>query len=273
MTLPDHTIVRLAKKRKKMRVLNCNAKPTLPLKQVRGSFPYSLTIGFEAEFFLRQKTREMLLKNNNGNLDIFQEVLYIPLSLIGDSACEQYYFKRDSSCEMEMNSFPFNYNWLLANEQFLEKHMDNMKKHAFVNRDCGFHVHVAKKYFSRNHAMRFQNFFYDYKNFFKKMSLRQRAFSEGSHADCYASFDRKKQGRYVAVNITNKNTIEIRIFQGTLKWKIVRAYIEMVMGVAIYTKDEHNPTIYGYKNFLRSNKETYKNALTLISNKKSNIWK
>jgi hypothetical protein len=44
------------------------------------------------------------------------------------------------------------------------------------------------------------------------------------------------QGKYVPVNVSNKDTVEIRIFRGTINPKRILANLEIVAGAVAYTR-------------------------------------
>lgn len=206
-------------------------------------------MGFEAEFSpVYSQWRKWIDKNE------------IPCDKIPESISECFYFKEDASCGMEMNSFPFNYNWFVNNKDYLKRSIGFLRRRGSVNRNCGFHVHIARKFFTKEHTARFCNFFYDNKEFFAKISLRSGL--EGLRSN--ASFE-DKHGKYTAVNKLHRKTLEVRIFQGTLNWRVASAYLETIYSIAMYTKHDLKPTLDKYKVFLKEAK-IYKDGQWLVNN-------
>ena len=61
-----------------------------------------------------------------------------------------------------------------------------------------------------------------------------------------------RAGRYTAVNLTNEDTVEIRIFRGTLKYNTLIATLQMVnaiCNVALFLSDEELQEL-SWHNFL-----------------------
>jgi len=234
---------------------------------MRGKFPYSLTMGFETEFSLPARVCNSILGNGDNK---------IPLNSLHASTPECFYFKHDCTCGYEMNSFPFNYNWFINNENKVKDSISALvtKNGAWANRKCGFHIHVGKEYLNGNHLRRFRDFLYSNANFFKNISLRP----NGQSLSLYASFNKNlKSDKYAAVNTRHRKTVEVRIFQGTLNWNIIKSYIEVIMSAVIYTRNDQAPSLVKYKKFLVENGETFHNARWFIKNNKrllkGQLWK
>jgi hypothetical protein len=66
---------------------------------------------------------------------------------------------------------------------------------------------------------------------------------------------KKKEGnsaRYVAINLQNYATIEIRIFRGTLNGQSFYKNIEFVYSLFMYTKEHNEISLQGYKDYIEN---------------------
>jgi thermostable 8-oxoguanine DNA glycosylase len=63
-----------------------------------------------------------------------------------------------------------------------------------------------------------------------------------------------------ALNLIHKNTLEIRIFQGTINKKLVMAYLEFCLSAALYTKETSFKmvSVKGFKAYVRRNRKKFK---------------
>lgn len=145
---------------------------------------------------------------------------------------------------------------------------------------CGLHVHVSRAGFSSDvHLFAFAQLIYG--NEYQMTTLA------GRHSD-YGSFnygkrpplalDVKKRARfsdrYVAVNLTNDHTAEVRIFRGSLKESRVRSALELVSGAVEFTRpltirDLNAGALKWTKfvEFLNQTPDYYSNLLELIESK------
>ena len=126
---------------------------------------------------------------------------------------------------------------------------------------CGFHVHVGRVAFGpgknphesdklylertiivrQRHEIRFTKLFYDNQRQVERIAGRQ--------ANMYAQFGDKgniynkvkrgwsNDGRYSVINTENRDTIEVRIFKGSLNQARILANIELVHCAVEYTRD------------------------------------
>ena len=108
---------------------------------------------------------------------------------------------------------------------------------------CGLHVHIGRNELGETYEIqedvisRIMFFFESHWNELFRFSRRSEESAE-HWAARHGYNDRPKEilekakksskGRYACVNITNANTVEIRLFRGTLKWNTFMATIELV---------------------------------------------
>jgi len=155
------------------------------------------------------------------------------------------YFKRDGSLTngFEIVSHPMTLRWI-KKELKLNKVLDilrNKKVSSYEKGTCGFHVHLAKNFFEGTEVDKLRLFInnnyqaiYDFSkrkttggHFFKKENYDLDAFKR-----CF-----NQDGRYWAYNLnTHKETVEIRIFRGTLSYKRLIASMELCDAMAHYVK-------------------------------------
>jgi hypothetical protein len=116
---------------------------------------------------------------------------------------------------------------------------------------CGLHIHFNSKYFGDMYDEDVLKLLFIFERFwhkFVKFSRRtEESLDRWARRYCDISIDNntrnqmrreintvKCAGRYLAVNIENDNTIEIRIFKGTLKVSTIMASIQLVDFLARY---------------------------------------
>ena len=126
-------------------------------------------------------------------------------------------------------------------------------------RTCGLHVHVGRRQMGKNKDERLKTaakivlladrhwnslvkFSRRKPEQLERWAARPEVDYEGV-ADGYktladAALATKRQGRYQAVNLENCNTVEFRLFNGTLKVDTIFATLELVSRIVTYAKDK-----------------------------------
>jgi hypothetical protein len=110
---------------------------------------------------------------------------------------------------------------------------------------CGLHVHVSRRNITTLQLSKIITFVNSPDNRELIESIARR------YANSYATIRSKKLGsayksnydRYDAVNVQNSQTIEFRIFRGSLKYETVMASIEFVNALVSYCHDQSG---YGF---------------------------
>lgn len=105
---------------------------------------------------------------------------------------------------------------------------------------CGLHFHIDKSKMKESHRIRFGAFFAINKEIMQVLARRK--------ADRWAKFKdknfdnmnafRHSNERYEAVNWTPENTVEIRIFKGTLKFETFMASMELCQAIYSFTLND-----------------------------------
>lgn len=122
---------------------------------------------------------------------------------------------------------------------------------------CGLHVHVNRNAFgeteARQDAVIARILYFFEKNWEELLKFSRRTQHQlDQWAARYGYKDQPKElldhakksahtGRYASVNLTNKNTIEFRIFRGTLKYSTLIATLQLldrICDVALFMSDE-----------------------------------
>ena len=100
---------------------------------------------------------------------------------------------------------------------------------------CGFHVHVGRDYLTQGQIYRIQSFLNDVRNehLIKKIARRyQSGYSKFKPDMAKFSPHGKATGdRYEALNVTGNETIEFRLFRGSLRYDSIMAALEFVNAI------------------------------------------
>ena len=170
------------------------------------------------------------------------------------------YIKSDSSLDegMELVSHPCSVQYHKQTFPWKEimKEAVDLGYRSHNTSTCGLHIHIGRNDLGETPEAqeevisRIMFFFESHWNEIFRFS-RRGEYAVNRWASRYGYKDRPKdiledakktrKGRYTCVNITNLNTVEIRIFKGTLKWNTFMAAIELVDAIcdnAIRLSDE-----------------------------------
>ena len=201
------------------------------------------------------------------------------------------YVKEDSTCYYEFVSHPFSWKYLntfgkdIFQTLFKALRQDNYSGHN--GEDCGMHVHVSKKAVKRTSLMKILSLMYNPDNYQFILDVSQRtdtrlnewASPQLSRHFLYdipnpysylakLSFDNETSeidshiGRSVAVNLLPKNTIEFRLFRGTLNYNSFIKNLEFVKSVVDWSNivswntAKYN-SLTSYLKFLKENQNNY----------------
>lgn len=197
------------------------------------------------------------------------------------------YLKHDGSLEgkgFEIVSEPMSFNYL--QQELSYEFLNILKQNNFMSWDakkigisCGIHVHVSKAGFNGNsHIYKFTQLILENKNEWVKMA--------GRNSKQWSSYDKnltpilnvlhKKtyQPRYVAVNLSNEHTIEVRLFRGSLNETRFKSAIELVAGAVEYTRNISLTSIKNgglnfnsFINYLNVYSDVYPNAIEIAKMK------
>ena len=112
---------------------------------------------------------------------------------------------------------------------------------------CGLHIHVSRSAFgttrtsSMAHQIRFTKLFYDNQIIVSRLAGRSNSrwasFADKGNLPAKIKGETYGEGHYSAINTENEDTLEIRIFRGSLNVTRVRASLELVHSAVEYTRD------------------------------------
>lgn len=214
--------------------------PTFCPKLESGRFPFDLTLGFECEVEVNEKADDSID-------DILSRFLHEEKFL---------YAKEDGSLSdgAEINSQPFNWNYFLKNRKLLGFTSFLARNGVEGTRNCGFHVHFNRNFFSKKHMRRMVKLVYDNPSFWERVSQRQGEDNLSEYASLRGIMEKFYDGitleaakrivdermteHYDALDLfAGDKTIELRIFQGTTNPNLMRTYLEVALAMALYTKE------------------------------------
>jgi hypothetical protein len=155
---------------------------------------------------------------------------------------------------------------------------------------CGLHIHVSRSAFgttrtsSMAHQIRFTKLFYDNQNIVSRLAGRSNSrwasFADKGNLPAKIKGETFGEGHYSAINTENVDTLEIRIFKGSLNVLRVRASLELVHSAVEYTRDLKVSGSNGalewskYMRYVIANGEQYPNfvahATKVLSNNDEN---
>ncbi len=171
------------------------------------------------------------------------------------------YCKHDGSLDdgFEIVTHPMTLDFHLHNMPW-EQIVEDAKKLGYTSHQagtCGLHVHVNRNAFGETEvqqdAVIARILYFVEKNWEELLKFSRRTQSQlDQWAARYGYKDQPKElldhakksahaGRYTSVNLTNKNTIEFRIFRGTLKHNTLIATLQLldrICDVALFMSDE-----------------------------------
>ena len=146
------------------------------------------------------------------------------------------YLKEDASLDtitgVEIVSHPADWKWLRTQSpwsKILQDCKDNGAV-SYATGNCGLHVHISKDAFTTFHLYKFLMLVYKYPETTIRISQRGKETHYANFCDDRGvagiktkAIAKRGDSHYAAVNLENKNTVEVRIFRGTIKessfWK------------------------------------------------------
>jgi len=188
--------------------------------------------------------------------------------------------KEDGSLDdgMEIVTHPCSWNWLQGNKSKFEPIFE-LSKRGFRSYDtttCGIHIHLSKKAFGTLHLLKFLRFFYENPAFILLISQRRESkFNEWCTIDgddeniTYKAKIKGNKKRYTAVNLQNYDTVEIRIFRGTLNPQGFWKDLEFAKAVYDYTFNVslRDVNVTEFCKFVVENKKEYKHLENFLREK------
>jgi len=180
---------------------------------------------------------------------------------VASNVCEmldnKVYCKSDGSLNdgLEIVSYPATMNYHTEQKETYEKVFKYLMDNHYKSHDtttCGFHIHINKNFFGNNekeidlNIAKILYIFEKYWDNFKTFSRRSedklndwaRRYNLDIKKDLIANLERAKDEdeRYFAVNLTNRMTIEFRMFKGTLNIDTFIATLQLIDCICNFVK-------------------------------------
>ena len=188
-----------------------------------------------------------------------------------------WYFKNDGSLNngFELVSHPLTFSYIKHSAKDFESALNELSNNAYNSYNantCGMHIHISKKAFGTWQLYKFMKFFAENVPFIVAISQRkmdklvQWANIEDNDDNALMYKAKKKEGnsaRYVAINLQNYSTIEVRIFRGTLNFQSFMKNIEFVHALYMFTKECKIITLDLFKEYIANSCE-YSNLKKFI---------
>lgn len=204
-------------------------------------------------------------------------------TLASEAFAQWTYMKHDGSLNngFELVSHPMSREYAVEVFPWQRlKELADLGMRSANTRTCGLHIHINKGFFANNPTTmyRFMSMFYRNADKWKAIAGR----SHSSYAN-WSEYEldqllRYTKGlkqrnhiynndRYVALNLQNSNTIELRFFKGTLRPESFIARIEAVHAVAEYAQaTRNNVSIKSAHDWERFREWTTRNGYTNFNN-------
>ena len=161
----------------------------------------------------------------------------------------------DGSLEsgMELISMPATLAYHKAKQEDYEQLFDWLKDQGYRSHDtktCGLHFHFSRAFFGDKESAAVTKLLYLTERFWDELSIfsrrdyqslsRYAKKNDCSPTDMFRMWNKTQEheGHYYAVNITNENTIELRMFRGTLNINTFMATLDLVNAIVHAAKEK-----------------------------------
>ena len=168
-----------------------------------------------------------------------------------------------------LKEFQDNFPWQMLTD------LKKLRFRSWNTTTCGLHVHVSRTAFEdENHQIRFVKLIYDNQRQVQRIAGRSSnyaTFSDKGNIIPKVKFKNQSNGRYAAVNVEPEDTVEVRVFRGSLHIPRVLSAIEFVDSVVQYTKElkivpKDKPLSWvRYVGFISANSNKYPNLFDIIN--------
>lgn len=169
---------------------------------------------------------------------------------------ERIYLKEDGSLSdgfeivthpHSLDEYQRNFDWSALNQ------LRRLGFRSWDTSSCGLHVHVSRTAFGfahkrsdivkvQAHELRFMKLIYDNDRQISRLAGRKSSyatFDDKGHLVNKIKYGNQENGRYSAINSENSETLEVRVFRGSLKPERVLMALELVQCAVEYTRDLH----------------------------------
>jgi hypothetical protein len=190
------------------------------------------------------------------------------------------YLKSDGSleCGFEIVTHPMSHSYFMNDASVLWNTIGTLKDRygmmAWGTKTCGLHIHISRNGFSGgSHQHRFLQLVYNNKDFYEVLAGRSSShwakFDDNvdpntGQKSLKHKFDRHGSDRYSAVNTNNRNTLEMRIFRGSLNTRFIKSCIDLAHASVEFTRvmsvpevREHKLDCINFIQYIRERAELY----------------
>ena len=192
--------------------------------------------------------------------------------LAGSIKSDRIYCKNDGSLSngFEIVTQPFNLALNSETMGDLKNAVETCSKEGYKSHEastCGFHIHASKAAMTENQISLLHEFFTSERNdkFIELIARRNYgSYTERNYKMLMKAKKGKKnfnQGKYVAFNTSNDDTVEFRIYKGSLKWSTVNATLHFTKHLIDFCGKCSVQESRDFRHFLKYLKKVDKNRI------------
>ena len=176
--------------------------------------------------------------------------------VVSNALGERIYLKEDGSLNQGFEIVTHPHSLDEYQQHFDWDALKSLRRMGFRSWDtstCGLHVHVSRTAFGipnsrkditkvQAHELRFMKLIYDNDRQISRLAGRTSSyatFEDKGHLVSKIKYGSQHNGRYSAINSENSETLEVRVFRGSLKPERVLMALELVQCAVEYTRDLH----------------------------------
>ena len=217
--------------------------------------------------------------------------------MVQESLGARVYLKEDGSISDGFEIVTHPHTLEVYQQEFDWRVLDKLKDDGYRSwntMSCGLHVHVSRSAFGngdpweyntknrserllqrQSHELRFMKLVYDNQRQVERIAGRSNnsyaTFEDKGDLVRKVKFGHQGNGRYSAINTENDDTIEVRVFKGSLRKERVLSAIEFVHASVEYTRTvkvtSKNRALSWLKfaGYVSANAEMYPNLVTIMS--------
>lgn len=201
----------------------------------------NLFLGIELEF----DTRSYSVASRANKIDLIEKS-----NKIFNNNTYIYYMNDGSLWQgLEMITQPATYDYHCDNIEKYKQLFNEITEHGFKSQSfqsCGLHIHFNRSYFNDNEDLYTINLLYLVEKFWKDLVLLSRRNYNKivrwadkynkKPEDVLEDVKKYRVDRYRAINLTNRDTIEFRIYRGTLNIDDFMATLELTKNLIVASK-------------------------------------
>jgi len=180
----------------------------------------------------------------------------------------------------EIVTMPLGWEWMKKNKEEFNVIFDLAKTglKSKLTDTCGMHVHINKDIFSTFHLYKFYNFYYKNQKLMHYMSGRtwdnMKKWANFNYGDKKSAIKYSKSKlcgeRHGVINLMNPESVEVRIFRGTLAPDPFWRNIEFVKATCDFTRYAHIndlPNTELFRDYVRENSKEFPHLYEYLCDK------